>query len=388
MSEKIHHEVIATIAQNEFGAPPELIERMTNGICNEVYSVTIGGREYIFRLNSEPRFMLGSHNHIPLFRSKGIRVPEILAEDLSKTALPLAWQVQGKLPGKDITDVIETLSDDQLRSIGAEVANVFRQLSNVPNNGKFGVLWGDDRDLVDSWSAEVARVTKVVIAWGRQSGVLDAKIEKVLAWLNTEYRSYFDRVRPYTYYGDICAKNVMVYDGQFAGLVDLDALAQGDPLEAIGRIKASWYGTRHGSVYSEAVMDSLGLPEPQRKLVTMYALLNRIFWTLENGHQFNQNTSRVVDRQREKEDKKAVDALLAELQGKTPPPANAVEIPIDPAVIDEPPVTALAAPPPELDIPPVAVKVTRKPRTKTVKAEASVMIPKARGRARARDPRI
>lgn len=380
MSEKTHQEVIATIARNEFGAKPELIERMTNGICNEVYTVTIGGREYIFRLNTEPRFMLGSHNHIPLFRSKGIRVPEILAEDLSKTVLPLAYQVQSKVPGKDIGDVIGTLTDDQLRSIGSEVANVFRQLSSVPNNGKFGVLWGDGRDLVDSWSAEVARVTKVVTGWGRGTGVLDAKIEKVLAWLNSEYRSYFDRVRPYTYFGDICAKNVMIHDGQFAGLVDLDALAQGDPLEAIGRIKASWYGTRHGSVYTEAVMDSLGLPEPQRKLVTMYALLNRTFWTLENGHRFNQNTSRVVDRQREKEDKQVVDALLAELQGKTPPPVNAVEITAAPIAAVEPPVTALAVPPPEMDIPPpVAVKVTRKPRAKAVKAEPSVMIPKPEG---------
>ena len=396
MSEKTHHEVIATIARNEFGAEPELIERMTTGICNEVYTVTIGGREYIFRLNSEPRFMLGSHNHIPLFKSKGIRVPEILAEDLSKKVLPLAWQVQNKIPGRDITNVIETLTDDQLRSIGGEVANVFRQLSNVPNNGKFGVLWGDDRDLVDSWSAEVARVTKVVIGWGRQSGVLDAKIEKVLTWLNTEYKSYFDRVRPYTYYGDICAKNVMVHNGQFSGLVDLDAIAQGDPLEAIGRIKASWYGTRHGKVYSEAVMDSLGLPEPQRKLVTMYALLNRAFWTLENGHQFNQNTSRTVDREREAQDKRAVDELMVELQGVAPTPAAVIESPSVPAVVVEPTVipepaaeplvvaessdTAIAEPLPALQIPLVPVKPVRRSRAKkAVIAEPAVMIPKPEG---------
>jgi hypothetical protein len=47
----------------------------------------------------------------------------------------------------------------------------------------------------------------------------------------------------------------MVPEGRFSGLVDLDALAQGDYLDAIGRIKASWYGTRYGNVYTEALMD-------------------------------------------------------------------------------------------------------------------------------------
>lgn len=316
MTENKHHDYIAQITQREFGAPPGTITRMNNGICNEVYTVEVAGREYIFRLNSEPRFMLGSRNNTPLFKSKGIKVPDILAEDYSKTWLPVAFQIQSKIDGRDIKDVIETLDDGQLKAIGADVANIFRQLASVPNNGKFGVLWGDDKDLVDSWSAEVARVIQVVSGWGMQTGVLDAKLEEVLSRINTEYKAYFDRVRPYTYFGDLSSKNVMIHEGQFSGLVDLDSLAQGDPLEAIGRIKASWYGTHYGAVYANAVMDSLGLPEPQRKIVTMYALLNRTFWTLENGVQFNQNTSRTIDRQREAKDKKAVADLLAELEGK------------------------------------------------------------------------
>ena len=88
-------------------------------------------------MNTEPRYMLGSHNHIPVFRSKGISVPEILAEDYSKTLVPLAYQIVSKIEGRDIKDVIDTLSDEQLRAIGGEIANVFIQLRDVPNNGKF-----------------------------------------------------------------------------------------------------------------------------------------------------------------------------------------------------------------------------------------------------------
>ncbi|HVF46730.1 MAG TPA: phosphotransferase [Pyrinomonadaceae bacterium] len=309
-----HYNAIRAIIQKEFGTEPGSITRMKRGICNEVYLVHAAGRDVVVRLKSEARYMLGSHNHIPIFRSKRIRVPEILAEDYSKRDVPFAYQILSKIDGTDISDVIETLSDGQLNAIGREIANVFRQIQTVPNNGKFGVLWGDGNDLVDSWSAEVSRVTGVVIGWGSQTGVLDESLENTLRSINRDYKSYFERVRPITYFGDICAKNVMVHDGAFAGLVDLDSLAQGDPLEAVGRIKASWYGTKHGRVYSDAVMNSLRLTEDQRKIVTMYALMNRLFWALENGIQFNQNTTAVVDRAREAADKAVALQLLGELR--------------------------------------------------------------------------
>lgn len=291
---------------------------MGNGICNEVYAVETAGRKVVVRLHELARYMSGSHNHIPIFRSKGIRVPEILAEDYSKRWVPFAYQVMSWLDGRDIKDVIGTLSDDELRAIAADVSNVFDQLRDVPNNGKFGVLWGDGDDLVDSWAGDIAHMNGIVMGWGAKTGVLTGDLEHVLERLSTGYQAYFDTVRPVTYFGDICAKNVLIHDGRFAGLVDLDSLAQGDPLEAIGRIKASWYGTHYGRVYSDAVMDAQALATEQRRLVTMYALLNRTQWTMENGIQFNQNTSAKVDRQREKQDKAVVLALYKELFGTSP----------------------------------------------------------------------
>lgn len=378
MNENTHSEAITQITRKVFGADPDAITRMSNGICNEVYLVAAAGREMIVRLHGEPRYMLGSHNHIPLFKSKGISVPDILAEDYSKTELPFAYQVLTKMEGRDIIDVIDTLNDDQLRAVGGEIANIFRQLSTVPNNGKFGVLWGDDKDLVDSWSAEVARVTKVVIGWGTKTGVIDDELKEILAWINSEYKSYFDNVRPYTYFGDLSSKNVMIDDGRFAGLVDLDSLAQGDPLEAIGRIKASWYGTHYGQVYSDAIMDALNLSAEQRKLVTMYALLNRVFWTCENGVQFNQNTSRKVDQARMKQDKAVVRALNAELRGSEAPPPVAPEKPAKTLTrkpkLTEPPTMpeesaaehVALTPPVEMAVEPLAPALLEKPVIETV----------------------
>src|SRR5205807_3373532 len=176
---------------------------------------------------------------------------------------------------------------------------------------------------------EVGRVTDVVMGWGSRTGVLDANLEHILGWINTEYKAYFEDILPITYFGDLSSKNVMIHEGRFVGLVDLDSLAQGDPLEAVGRIKASWYGTHYGRVYSDAVMDAMELTREQRRLVTMYALLNRAFWTCENGIRFNQKTNGRVDQARMKEDKTAVEAMFDELRGATETTAVLTENPAD-----------------------------------------------------------
>ena len=308
-----HRHEIEKIIRREFDLAVDSVERMSNGICNEVYRVRAGELDCIVRLKREARYMYGSHDHIPIFRAAGINVPEILAEDYSHTFSPFAYQVLTVISGRDINDVIHTLDHDQLKAIAARISHVFDALKDVPNNGKFGVLWGDEADLVDSWTDDVANETDKVFRWGTRTGVLDERLATILEWINREYRSYFDGIKPVTYYGDICAKNVMIDDGKFSGLVDLDALAQGEPLEAVGRIKASWYGTPNGTVYADAVMDHQQLGRDERRIVTMYALLNRTFWTMENGIQFNQNTSPHVDRQREKADKSIVEALYGEL---------------------------------------------------------------------------
>src|SRR5205085_12467819 len=123
-----------------------------------------------------------------------------------------------ELPGSDIKDVIDTLSDDELCDLAVEIANVFRRLEDLPNNGKFGVVWGDDADLVGSWPVEIAGMTQVMTRWGRKTGVMDTEFEQILEWVKANYETYFEQVRPITYFGDLSSKNVMVHEGRFAGL--------------------------------------------------------------------------------------------------------------------------------------------------------------------------
>jgi aminoglycoside phosphotransferase (APT) family kinase protein len=313
--EQSHEQMIETIIAKHFKEHPKFIRRMVIGICNEVYEVGLNDREIIVRLSPYNKFLMGSHDHIPKFKVLGIKVPEILFEDYRKDIIPLSYQIQSKIQGQDLGEVIENLSDKHLMALAQEVAHIFKMVKTIPSSDKFGVIWGGGEDEIsDSWTERMQIWIEESKQRGMKTGVMDSDMEALADNLYKRYKRYFSRITPTTYYGDICSKNIMIQNGIFSGLVDLDGLTQGDPLEAIGRIKLSWYGTRHGELYTNAIMDELELTLEQRELVTMYALLNKISWACENGIQFNQNTKAEIDQKKKQIDLAVIKMLAAELK--------------------------------------------------------------------------
>lgn len=311
--EQSHEQMIEVVIASHFKQLPRFVKRMVIGICNEVYEVGLDDREVIARLSPYNKFLMGSHDHIPTFKALGIKVPEILAEDYSRNEIPLSYQIQSKIEGHDLGQIIETLSDDQLKAIAKEVSNIFNKVKTIPSSNKFGVIWGGgENEISDTWTERMQIWIEESKQRGLQTGIMDSELEALANSLYERYSPYFNSILPTTYYGDICSKNIMIHNGVFNGLVDLDGITQGDPLEAVGRIKLSWYGTRYGELYTDTVMNELGLNLERRRLATMYALLNKISWTCENGIQFNKNTRAEVDREKERQDKRVIKMLAAE----------------------------------------------------------------------------
>jgi len=305
------HKIIDKIVKKEFGEDVTNIERMTMGICNEVFSVSLPSKQIIIRLNTDESEMIGSEKHIPLFKSKGICVPDIITSDYTKDYVPVAYQVHSKLEGKDIGQVIMHLSDEQLKNIAKEISNIIKKLATIPTNGKFGWIGSDQQPLYDTW-LEILQPSKI-IERNNKTGVVGNTYIEMINKVLKEYKDYFDNVKSTFYYDDMSSKNIIIHQGKFSGVVDLDTMAYGDPLEAIGRIKASWYGTKYGETYTDAVEKELNLNDEQKKIVTVYAFINRINWLSEIGIQFNKNTSTAIDQNTVKKSKKVINALASEL---------------------------------------------------------------------------
>jgi len=311
--EKELQQIVRKVVKKHFDASVRKMTRMKNGLCNEVYVVDLEDQEVVVRLNKDLNEMEGSEVYIPLFRSKGVKVPEILASDYSRRFVPYYYHIQNKLAGENISDVIATLSAKQLGALAGEIANIFKKLQPIPTNGRFGFVYGKAKGLKKTLTSSIRAEISTTIERGHKTGVLDDELERALKDVFKKNKPYFDAARSIFYYDDMSSKNVMVHKGKFNGLVDLDGVAYGDYLETVGRIKASWYGTRHGKIYTDAIMDALKLSKKKREMVVVYAIIHRISWMCENGIQFNQNTSGVVDWKQAKRDRKIAIALLEEL---------------------------------------------------------------------------
>lgn len=311
-----HDAYVRYIILKEFGTKPLSIIRMKVGLCNEVYKVKIEkNKKVVVRLNKDESSLKGSDKFIPLFKSKEINVPIILAKDYSKKIVPYAYQVLTEIEGEDIGKVIDKLNKKQLGLIAKEISFIINKLKVISTNGKFGYVGYESKNLFSSWTKEMQRHINTMISRGEKTGVLDNQKIKFLHQIFEENRSYFDKVDSIFYYDDMSSKNVMIKDGKFTGLVDLDGVSFGDYLEAIGRIKASWYGTKNGDYYTKCVIEEQKLNKYQVKIVTMYALLHSIYWMCENGIQFNANTKNVVNKSQLKKDLERVEKLTIKYRG-------------------------------------------------------------------------
>jgi len=307
-----HNKIIKKISLKHFGTEPDDIERMKIGIDNEVYSITLTKKGFIIRMNKNDSRMRGSEIHIPLFASLGINVPKIIASDYSQKSFPFSYQIMSKIEGKDLGLVIESMSNDQLKKLAKEVTIVFKKLSTIPTNGRFGWVGVDESRLVDSW-ATIMKADKIEER-NNQTGVVGTDLVNKEKELYKKYIPYFNSVASTFYFDDMNSKNILINDGKFTGLVDLDDIMYGDWLEAVGSIKASWYGTHYGDVYTKAIEDEMGINNEQRKIVTVYATLNRILWLSEKGIKFNSNTSSDIDYEAVRKDKEIIKKLFLELE--------------------------------------------------------------------------
>lgn len=290
------------------------IERLRTGICNEVFAVTSEGSDYIVRMNKDVTEMRGSSLFIPKFAALGITVPHIIAAEYDASKIGFGYQILERLPGTDLGNIIKTLKEEELVAVAGAVADIFRKLRALPTDGTYGSVTDDRGGKLTNWKEWIDDGLQTAAARAKETGFADqiAHLAEPVHSIIRRYDAYFKTAPSVTYYDDIAGKNVLVDHGRFSGLVDLDALAYGDWLEAVGGIRANWYGTDYGQTYTNAVMNALELTEEQRTMVRVYSLHHRYVWMCENGMKFNENTTGIIDQERAKRDEEVVRRLIQE----------------------------------------------------------------------------
>ena len=303
-----HVKIVSDIIEKDLNRKPSTITRMTRGITNEVYLVDFADQKVVVRMNTNPEQLKGSVKYITLFDSLGIKVPKILSQDYTKKSFPFAYHVLSYIEGKDIGDVIESLTESELIGIAHEIVEIFQKLEKIPTNGKFGWIGFDESKSFNKWS-EVINLEKAEER-NLLTKVIDEDLLNKMRIFYSGFKPYLESVKSTMYYADLNYKNVLVNNGKFTGLIDLDDITYGDPLEALGRIKACWHNTKYGDTYLNAIEKGLGLKTKEKIIVNYYAVITRYNWLSYEGVKFNANTTNEIDYKRVENDKKILIDLL------------------------------------------------------------------------------
>lgn len=305
---------IYEISQLVFKQSPSRIIRQTIGRCNEVFELVFDSASYILRVHELKVILYGTHKSLPIFKDLGIRTPEIVAEDYSKSNFPFCYQILTKLEGKDLGVVIDSLSPTELRGIAAEVSNIFDKFKSLPPKEDFGSVFGTREDSIPNMYEVVMQKKEGALKNSASSQVLNKDVQRILHELIDTYRDYFHQVQPILYYDDINAKNVMIHEGKFSGLVDLDFMMKGDYLEAIGCMMACWYGEDYGEIYLSEIFKQQNLNDLQQNIVRLYAILNLASWTSEAGVKTNSNTTAEINWERVRKSNERIMSIYASMK--------------------------------------------------------------------------
>jgi aminoglycoside phosphotransferase (APT) family kinase protein len=292
----------AIVVRSRLGLEPAEVRRFLTGLCHYVYSVTASDRQkFVVRIatTSTKRLLAGGIYWNELLRPMGVPLPRILAANLEPSEIRFPFVVLEQLPGSDLCQIYQTLTSPEKLEIVSELVRIREKVSVLPEAHGFGFAYSySESPGYRSWKAAVLgileRAQQRMSHSGHPGVAYVARARQALG----RYETYFAGVRPVPFLDDTTTKNVLVDQGRFTGVVDVDQLCFGDPLLTLGLTKMALHANASDVDYVEHWMNLLGLNKELRQVVDAYTLLFCVDFMSELGQRFNKEEQPEIDVQK------------------------------------------------------------------------------------------
>ncbi|MCL2519369.1 MAG: aminoglycoside phosphotransferase family protein [Oscillospiraceae bacterium] len=268
-------DIALKILNDELNIMPMKVTRFPTGFCHSVYYIKTEIDEFVLRVTESKWHYYGSVKWLNELARFEIPIPKILRHgqygDVYYTLITY-------IHGKDLGDVYHTLNDFQKRDIVKELVEIQKKVSDIAPVESFVYLPEEHIKTIIQRFRESITANKVF-----DPSVCDAVADLI-------NKVYFANVKPKAYLDDISTKNVLIHNGKLAGIVDIDEMGYGDPLEVVGLTNMALLLMEADTKYIDYWLDELQATATQRKAVTFYTLLSCISFMGERGTKFNNDT--------------------------------------------------------------------------------------------------
>lgn len=267
------------ILKNDLNISPTEITRFPTGFCHCVYYVKTDADECVLRVTDSKWHYDGSVKWLNELVRFNLPIPKILNHgQYEDNYYTLITYIQGK----DLAEVYHTLDDSQKSKLAKEIAKIQKKVSELPTD----LIDGSENYSVSACVKNIKNKIERFRKSMEQNKVFDPAVCDNVIDLLDSFGNYLSEIKPAAFLDDISNKNVLIHNGELAGIVDIDEMCYGDSIEVIGFTKLALLAQNADTKYTDYWLDEMQASIAQRKAVNFYVLLYCIDFMSEQGTVF------------------------------------------------------------------------------------------------------
>ena len=253
------------------------IERCSVGIANYVFIVSTANEKFVLRCSKDENAYKDTVYWLNRLSVCEIPIPIVLSEGKYKD---YSYLILSYIRGDDIGNVYCKLNDSEKKQIAKEVVKIQRKVSRLDIHA----------DMEWTWNCFVDKMLNRAEKRIKRKNYFDFNKIYIIKKLQQEIQEYLDKVPIAPYLDDISTKNLLIYEGNVSGIIDIDWMGFGDMLTFVALTRVSLLNMDLDTKYIDYLLDEIRPNTIEYKAFIFYCLIYCVDFMGEKGMQFLDKT--------------------------------------------------------------------------------------------------
>lgn len=253
------------------------IERCSVGIANYVFIVSTANEKFVLRCSKDENAYKDTVYWLNRLSVCEIPIPIVLSEGKYKD---YSYLILSYIRGDDIGNVYCKLNDSEKKQIAKEVVKIQRKVSRLDIH----------EDMEWTWNCFVDKMLNRAEKRIKRKNYFDFNKIYIIKKLQQEIQEYLDKVPIAPYLDDISTKNLLIYEGNVSGIIDIDWIGFGDMLTFVAMTRVSLLNMDLDTKYIDYLLDEIRPNTIEYKAFIFYCLIYCVDFMGEIGMQFLDKT--------------------------------------------------------------------------------------------------
>lgn len=253
------------------------IERCSVGIANYVFIVSTANEKFVLRCSKDENAYKDTVYWLNRLSVCEIPIPIVLSEGKYKD---YSYLILSYIRGDDIGNVYCKLNDSEKKQIAKEVVKIQRKVSRLDIHA----------DMEWTWNCFVDKMLNRAEKRIKRKNYFDFNKICIIKKLQQEIQEYLDKVPIAPYLDDISTKNLLIYEGNVSGIIDIDWMGFGDMLTFVALTRVSLLNMDLDTKYIDYLLDEIRPNTIEYKAFIFYCLIYCVDFMGEIGMQFLDKT--------------------------------------------------------------------------------------------------